>query len=189
MKRVFITGSPGVGKSTVARELGTRYKVPVFDIAEVAIEKGHVKKYIRELKTFEVDTSGLERELEALLKGLKSFVIECHLVEAVPEHLIDLVIVLRLHPIILEKRLLSRNYPEEKVKENVLSEILDVCLLASITRFGDERVHEIDTTNKKLREVVDEVSKVIEGKVKLRHGFVDWISVLEGEGMLDKYLL
>lgn len=188
MRRVFITGSPGVGKSSVARELGVRYKVPVLDIAEVAIKRGCIRRYIKEFKTFEVDVISLREELELLLGKLRSFIIEGHLVEAVPEYLIDLVVVLRLHPKVLEDRLISRGYPKEKIKENVLSEILDACLLASISQFGSEKVHEIDTTNKNLKEVVSEISEVIEGKVKPRHGFIDWIAILEEEGALDKYL-
>lgn len=189
MKRIFITGTPGVGKSTIAKEIGTKYKIPVFDIAKIAIKKGCVKRYIEELKTFEVDTLSLEKELAELLKGLREFVLEGHLVDVVPEHLIDLVIVLRLHPVILKERLLSRGYPVEKVKENVLSEILDVCLLTSISRFGEEKVHEINTTQKELKEVVNEISEVVNGKIKPRHGFIDWIATLEREGLIDEYLL
>ena len=189
MRRVFVTGSPGVGKSTVARELGAKYGVPVVDIARVAVERGCVVRYVDELETYEVDVPSLERELEELLLGMRSFVVEGHLVEAVPSYLVDLVVVLRLHPRLLEERLVAKGQPPEKVRENVLSEILDVCLASSVERFGESRVHEVDTTGRSVEEVVEEISRVVEGVIKPRHGSVDWISVLEREGLLDRYLL
>ncbi len=188
MIRILITGSPGVGKSTVSKFLEKKLGIPRIDMAELAIKKGFTIRYIEELKTFEVDVQKLRSELESILVNMKNFILDGHLIEAVPEYLIDYVFVLRLHPKILEVRLKKKGYPEAKIRENLLSEILDSCLITALNYFGEERVHEIDTTNKSVEEIANEILDVVYLRKRPVHGVVDWISRLEEEGLLDKYL-
>jgi len=65
---------------------------------------------------------------------------------------------------------------------------LDACLYDAVNICGVEKVCEIDTTSRDLREVVEEILSVIEGKKKRRVGIVDWLGMLEAKGILDDYL-
>ena len=186
--RIFITGSPGVGKSTVSKVLSKKLGIPHIDVAKLALSKGCVIRYLKDLKTYEIDINRLKQVLLKEIKNLKSYIIDSHIVEVAPSELIDYVFVLRLHPDTLYKRLLKRGYPERKIQENIMSEILDSCLISALNHFGKQKVHEINTTNKEVNEVVEEILEVIRGKREKIYGIVDWISQLEKEGKLSYFL-
>jgi len=95
--------------------------------------------------------------------------------------------VLRMDPDKLGKRLRARDYGEGKVLENLASEVLDVCLLEAVERYGVGRVDEIDVADKSVDEVVEEILDVLSGRVEARVGKVDWLGKLEEEGRLDEF--
>ena len=72
--------------------------------------------------------------------------------------------------------------------ENLAAEILDVCLFDAVDVCGVEKLCEMDTTSKSPEEVVDEIISVIKGERKPEVGIVDWLGMLESEGILDDYL-
>lgn len=80
----------------------------------------------------------------------------------------DYIIVLRCNPEIIKERLEKRGYKPKKVLENIQAEILDVCLCES-----KGKVYEIDTTNRDVENIVDEIIEAIKHK-KERKGVVDW---------------
>jgi len=88
---------------------------------------------------FEIDVSAVNSSLP------ESFWIEGHLSHRVD---LDYCIVLRTRPEVLEKRLKKRGYSEEKIRENVEAEAMDVILSEAYQR---TKVYEIDTTEKTLR--------------------------------------
>ncbi|RLE61747.1 MAG: hypothetical protein DRJ32_00260 [Thermoprotei archaeon] len=191
---IFITGTPGVGKTTVAKLLSKKLSCPYFSIAELAKKYNVLIGYDKERKSYEVDINKLRRVIQEVLANSLAgcnIVIEGHIVEAVPLEYIDKVVVLRLHPLVLERRLMERGYPEAKIKENVLAEILDVLLVEAVEKFGIDKVFEINTTNKNPEEVVEEILKIVEGREVegYKPGNTDWIKALKEEGVLEKYLL
>ncbi len=56
----------------------------------------------------------------------------------------DLAIVLRCNPKELAKRLKKRKYRKTKINENLLSEILDYCLINAIGNYGEGKVMQLD---------------------------------------------
>lgn len=68
------------------------------------------------------------------------------------------------------------------------AEILDVCLVEALSRFGSDRVWELDVSGRKAEEVVEEMVRALRGELEPRSGVVDWIGVLESEGRLDEFL-
>lgn len=83
-------------------------------------------------------------------------------------------IVLRLDPSALRLRLEERGYSQEKIRENLEAEALDVILVEAVELC--ERVDEIDTTGRSPLEVTNLVSRIIEGKLVLPPGQVDWLT-------------
>ena len=163
---IALTGTPGVGKSTVA-EILRRRGYNVFSANELA-EK--FKCVIGEEEGSKVvDTEKLAKEIRSL-KGL--IIIEGHL-----SHLLnpDLVIVLRCNPIELKKRLEKKGWNTEKILENVEAEIVDVILIEALD--NAKKVYEIDATNLSPKEVADAIEDILKGHgEKFRPGKVDWIS-------------
>ena len=94
---------------------------------------------------------------------------------------------LRCHPRILEDRLRNKRWKASKIRENVLAEVVDSCLSAGIKYFGWRKVVQIDTSRRNIRGCVASAKTSILGKPTKRIR-IDWISKLEKEGLLDRYL-
>jgi len=169
----------------VARELATRLGCGYIDVADLARREGLTLGYDEEAQAHLIDEEGVRERLRAVARGAL-YVVDTHVVSAVPPELVEVAIVLRLDPRELEFRLSSRGYPRRKVLENVQAEILDACLVEAVSLLGEGRVFEVDATGKSPEEVVAEVLRVIRERSGARPGSVDWLERLGDEAL--KYL-
>ncbi len=161
--RIAITGTPGVGKTTISKILSKKLGYEHIDITEI-VKKYHLyKEYDEDMESYVIDFN----KLNNFLKNKNNVILDGHV-----SHLLnpDYTIVLRCNPEIIKERLKKRGYKEKKILENVQAEILDVCLCES-----KGKVYEIDTTNKTPEKIVDEIILAINGK-RERKGVVDWLS-------------
>lgn len=181
---IVITGTPGVGKTEVAKMLSRETGRKLIELNALAKEPGGIKGRDIARETSIVDVAAVRRALRKALKGNQNVIIEGHFAEIVPGAFVKATIVLRCNPLVLKERLIGRGYPDSKVKENVEAELLDSCLIAAVKSFGD-RVREIDTTGREVSDVAKEAERVLRGKGGLLAGSVNWISVLEIEGRLQ----
>jgi adenylate kinase len=184
--RLVITGNPGVGKHTSARIIAERISAEIIDINEVAIDNNATGK-----KTnlgLDVDVKRLGRLLEKMLKAKRDFVIVGHLAPYVLKPAgISLVAVLRRSPYELEKTLKKRGYSMNKVRENVASEILGTSLYDSLKTFGKRKVAEFDTTDKTLKETVDEILAALQKKPKSKLIGIDWLNFVSEKGDMRRF--
>ena len=162
---IAVTGTPGVGKTTISKLLAERLGYEYVSIKEFAIEKGIGTKVGDEL---EIDVDELADAMSGKFKG-RDVIIDGHLSHFVPA---DLVIVLRAHPKLVAERLKERGYSKKKLAENVEAELIDVILVEALEE--NENVIEVDATGKTPEEVADEIIGLIEGGIKKRAGVVDW---------------
>jgi adenylate kinase len=162
--RIAVTGTPGVGKTTACFKVkGVR----VVQVNELVDELGLASGYDRKRKTKEVDVAKLARAVSVLGEDI---LLEGHL-----SHLLkpDLAIVLRCSPKVLRRRLKKKGWPDQKVRENVEAEAVDVVLIEAIENVPE--VCEIDTTDMKHAEVARAIESIIAGeREKYRVGNVDW---------------
>ncbi|WP_297534718.1 adenylate kinase family protein [Thermococcus sp.] len=167
---IAVTGTPGVGKTTVSKLLAQKLGYEYVSLKDYAMEKG-----IGEMKgdELEVEVDELAYNFERDFKG-KNVVVDGHL-----SHFLnaDLVVVLRAHPKLIGERLTERGYSREKVGENVEAELVDVILVEALEE--NENVVEVDTTGKTPEEVVNEILELIEKGVRRRVGVVDWSRVYD----------
>jgi adenylate kinase len=105
----------------------------------------------------------------------------------VSPHVVSYAFVLRMNPDALRKRLQNRGYSESKIRENLASEVLDVCLSSTIEKLGVKKVDEINVTFKTNDKIIEEIIGVIEGRLEAKVGKVDWISKFEENGRLDEF--
>ena len=172
MTAIFITGTPCTGKTTIASKLNGRL-IKINDLARshgfiigVDEDKGYE---IIDIEKLSLNVGELINESEELL------IFEGHVT-----HLLDgadRVVVLRVRPEILEKRLEERDYSESKIRENLEAEALGVCSAEAYDRYGEE-VHEIDASDLTVDEIVGQVEKIIAGQVTCPVGeidFMDWL--------------
>jgi len=140
--RIALTGTPGTGKTAVARILRTLGE-NVLDLNETAFGHGLLGRYDRRRRTREVDLKGLRRQIDRLHPDKGLLFLEGHYAHLLS---VERAIVLRCHPATLRKRLSRRGYPPAKVRENCLAEALDGITIEAVARFGKAHVYEIETT-------------------------------------------
>lgn len=168
---VALTGTPGTGKSSVAREL-RRLGERVIDLNALARESRSLLRRDRERGAREVNLTRLNGLLRR--EGGRVFV-EGHL-----SHLlgVDAAVVLRCSPPVLRRRLRGRRYPEAKVRENSLAEALDVITVEAVGRLGEGRVAELDTTRRSAASTARVILRLVRGEFRaagrFRPGHVDF---------------
>jgi len=166
--QIALTGTPGTGKTTVAGLL------PYHVIDINALVKGGMNfGKDPERGCLEADMDALANHL-ATLDSDDTIILEGHF----SHHFADWSIVLRLSPSVLGPRLEARGYSAQKIRENLEAEALDVILVEAVQLCG--RVDEIDTTEKSPPEVAELVARIIQGKLKLAPGQVNWLDEFFG---------
>lgn len=167
---IAITGTPGVGKTTTAKLLAEKLGYEYVSVKELALEWRVGEKTGEEV---EIDVDALARRFGREFRG-RNAVVDGHLSHFLP---VDIVVVLRLHPLEVARRLRERGYAVKKLAENVEAELVDVCLVEALGEH--ENVLEVDTTGKDPGEVLEEVLGLIKHGPKRRVGIVDWSKVYD----------
>ena len=175
-KLIIITGTPGVGKSTLSRALAQRLGVPFIDLGEfVKTERLHVG-FDRSLGSLIIDEKRVRGRLADILVSSGKIVVASHTVgRIVPRGADSFAIVLRLDPVLLYRRLLRKGWTRRKIWENVESELLDVCYFDAVQSLGAERVFELDTGSLSKVRVLQKALKILGGKRGAVHR-VNWLN-------------
>ncbi len=189
-KVIIISGTPGVGKSTVSKQLSSILSCGLVSVGDLVKDEGLYTQVDRKRDTLVADMNRVSKRVSNVVSvSSGTLIVEGHYaVDVVPAETVRLVFVLRRDPEELRGILGKRGYGDEKVRENVAAEILDVCLYDAVNRCGVEKVCEVNVTGKAVDEVVDEIQQVLQGKKKRRIGIVDWLGKLDSEGKIDEYL-
>ena len=183
-KLLVITGNPGVGKHTVAKIIAKKLDLKLVDINTVAIENNAVIK--KDKIGYVVDL----RKLSSLLR--REITKDCLVVGHLAPYVLKkgdakLVIVLRRSPYELEKVYAKRGYNEQKMMNNISSEVIGICLYDAVKRFGEDKVAEVDTTTKKTENVVNQIISITNGKSKRSVGKIDWLSLIVKNDDLQRF--
>lgn len=191
LKRIIlISGTPGVGKSSVSRLLARQLMAMHVNISKLAEREQliHGKDQVR--GTLIADTDELSKRIQSILRRSESDVIVDghYAVDVVQPSDVHVVFVLRRDPDELKSILDERGFTGNKLWENLSAEILDVCLWDAIVTCGEDKVCEIDVSGKNIEETVDEILLTLNKKKKLRIGRVDWLGKLAENGRLTEFL-
>ena len=152
--KLIVTGSPGTGKTTVARKLAKKLKCRYVNERELALEKG-IGKIDHDSNELVLPLTALKRVASEKFRE-ENIVMEGHVLCEVRLK-VDAVIVLRVHPEILESRLEARGYNAEKTQDNVFCEGIEYCTKHALRNYGKKRV--IETRNEK--EIKETLNNII----------------------------
>ena len=152
---IALTGTPGTGKTTIAKRLEDEYKVIYLKDFKGAI------LYHDEDRDADVVNIEYLKERIGRIRDDGIIILEGHYAHEMP---VDMVIVLRCHPEELRKRLKNRGYSGRKIRENLEAEAMGLITAESINYHGKDKVFEVDTTKKSVEEAIKEVKHIIETK-------------------------
>ena len=177
---ILITGTPGVGKTTVSSILVEKTGAYLVNINELVDEK-HLYTGIDEERGYKiVDLDALFNEMNKIIEKVNA-PDEYILVEGHLSHLFehsDMVIVLRANPDALRPRMETKGWGAAKICENIEAEAIDVCSYEAFEVHGD-KVNEIDTSDIPPEHVADLIIDVINGSKRFPVGNVDFLEYLK----------
>ena len=154
MANYALTGTPGTGKTSLKKHLNKK----IISLSE----------YYEQASEGKTDNGEWIVDIEKLDNILEDS--DCNFFEGNFSHKldkIDKVIVLRCDPQILEKRLESRNYSKNKVRENLEAEAIGVIYSEAIEIIDKTNVFQIDNSTRKPQETANIIEKYINDNIKV----------------------
>ena len=186
---ILVTGTPAVGKTTIASLLASKLDATHIDLTELVKREKLISGVDEKRETLIADIDQISKRLQKIIRASKrDIIVDGHYaVDVIPANDINLVLVLRRSPDELKKEMEKRGFREKKLRENLAVEILDICLWEAVSTCGQGKVCEIDVTGREIEEVVEEAILVLKGKKKCRVGIVDWLTKLDRENRLHDF--
>lgn len=151
MTVIIVTGTPGSGKTEVARFLSETLDFVYINVNRAIRSRKLWSSYDKKRRCYVVDKRKLVRMMVNELGKHPDIVFDSHMSHYLPKKYVDVCIVTSCDIAVLKRRLQRRRYSAAKVRENLEAEIFQLCLTEA-----QEQKHKIislDTTrgfNKKL---------------------------------------
>jgi len=193
--KVVITGTPGVGKHTIAELLSTKMeKIPILDINGIILsenllisspENGNNNDNEVDIqKSYEFFTSLLYED-----KFQKSIIVGHLAPYVINSDLVDFVVVLRRSPYELKKIYQERIYSESKTRDNINAEILGIISYDASQNFENSKLCELENSGNLLPSLV--AQSVLDLYLDSRSrsfGFIDWLSLIRSDSEMLEYI-
>jgi len=188
LKCIGISGTPGTGKTSVARTLSQILNIPHIDLSSYVVNNNLYTHYDEERSSYVIDEDKVRVGIINLYREKGPMIISGHYIEIIPRDIFEIVFILRRNPLELIGILIDRGWTYQKIAENVEAELLSICTLNAIDEFGEDIVVEIDVSSKSLDEVVQEIVNIVHrSKTSSRGISIDWTAMLSEED-LEKVL-
>lgn len=159
---IAVSGSSGTGKTIIAKALARKLRYNYIDVNKLIKDNGLRGKYLKKFDSYEVDVKKLNKILISLIKKNNNLIIDSHLSHYLPNKYVDYCFVCKCDLKVLKNRLKLRGYSDIKVKENLDSEIFDVCLVEATE--NKHSVIVVDTTRNSAGNCVKEILKKLSSK-------------------------
>jgi len=172
---IALTGTPGTGKTSVSQILQSK-GFEIIDLNKVACEKDFLIGKDEKRDSNIVDIDRFNSFIKENYCEKELIFVEGHLSHLLTS--VDKVIVLRCHPKKLNKNLTSKGWNQQKIKENIEAEILDIILCEAADLHGKNSIFEIDTTKKTIDDVVSIIINIVKNNFQniknYKIGSIDW---------------
>lgn len=180
---ISLTGTPGTGKTSVAEVLKKK-GFEIVDLNKVACNENFViaKDKLRDSNI--VDIEKVNKYIIDNFSGKDIVFIEGHLSHLLGS--VEKIIILRCHPKVLRKNLSKKGWNEDKIKENIEAEVLDIILCETVEVHSEKNIFEIDVSNKTIEDIVSIIIRIEKNNFKrmkkYKIGKIDW-----SEEILNNY--
>ena len=173
---ILVTGTPCVGKTTVAQQLTAKLDALYINLTEFAERHSLTLGEDKERKTTIIDEQKMRTKIGETIDISKksTIIIDGHYAAAVvPKRCVTYIFVLRRNPIELHRFMEKCGFSGAKLWENLASEILDVCLVEALREHEKKKVCELDVTGKTVENVTREIIAILDDRKKCFVGCVD----------------
>lgn len=128
-KVIIVSGTPGTGKTTVSRMLSESMDLDYLDVNQIIKSEGISEGYDNERDCQVIDEEKLVKNLKKIIvDSKKGLVIDSHMAHYIPPKDVTCCVITKCELKELKKRLEKRGYSKTKVRENLDSEIFEICL-------------------------------------------------------------
>ena len=153
MSIIAITGTPGVGKTTIV-ELFSGSDFTILSVKDLAKQYGCEGDFDEATQSMDIDIHRLAEQFESDL--LDESIVDGHLSHFLE---VDAIVILRCNPSILQERLAKRGYSEQKIKANVEWEMISGTWSEMIEFELEQPILELDTTNFDPADIYEQIIK------------------------------
>lgn len=146
---ILITGTPGCGKTRLCTALKEHFEnLKILNLSLYIKENKLYSSYDKEYDSYVISSKKVKSILKKLLIMSADHIIETHIVDAIPSKMIDLVIHLKVPTTeILYDRLAERDYPPDKIRENVECEIMQIIEMEIYEKFKKNVIISMNNEN------------------------------------------
>lgn len=162
--RIVITGTPGTGKTALAKQLAKHFNCRMINDGAFA-KKNKIGKWDAKIKEREIPIPKLTQKLNQTLKKNSNLILEGHLLCECRLRPVDAVIVLTCPQDKLQKRLKKRKYSDIKRLDNLWAERNLYCLKKTLKNHPKNAVFRVNGA-----ETLKTVCKLILSKLKAKKG-------------------
>jgi len=186
---IAISGTPGSGKTSVSKALSSILGTVSIDLSELVVKEKLYVDYDEDRGSYIIDEELVRRRIRELAeicgdRGKGYLIVEGHYAEIVEDPILEVIVVLRIDPRELIKRLCIREWGFEKSLENGEAEYVGVCLANALNEHPAEKVCEINVTDKDLWSVVRDIARAIRDR-SVCNPTIDWTEHIEPQELLE----
>ncbi len=171
---ISISGTPGVGKTTVVKLLGKELGANVISLNDLLKKHKIRSSFDPGRKTRVVDAGEIRKAVRNNIIRNKLNIVDGHLSYVAKS---DIIFILRCRPDVLARRMGKKKWARTKIKENIDAEILDAITIDALKTAGKDRIVEIDTTKKTPHQTAAVIRKILNNHALQRKysiGKIDW---------------
>ena len=128
---IIITGTPATGKTSLSKLLAKKLGYEYLDLNTFSKEHDLIVDFDKKRDCDIIDEEKLSEKIEIYSKN-KNLIIDSHMSHYVNPKIVDKCIVTKCDLKELKARLEKRNYSENKIRENLDSEIFDICFTEAV---------------------------------------------------------